>query len=63
MQKETKELEEAKARIDKLLGCAKGRERPRLTKEQLEQIAIEHTPERAKEITKMLGLKDDEVAK
>ena len=61
MQKETRKKVEIGPIVKKYLGCAKPR--PRLTKEQLEQIAIEHTPERAKEITKMLGLKDDEVAK
>jgi len=58
MQKETKELEEAKARIDKLLGCAKGRERPRLTPEQREKIAMELTEEAGEELMKEFGLKD-----
>ena len=53
MQEQVRKTVEISPIIKKFLGCAKPR--PRLTAEQLEQIAINHTPERAKEISKKYG--------
>lgn len=40
--------------LEKLKGSAKPR--PRSTREEREKIALEHTPERARQITKEFGL-------
>lgn len=44
------------ADLRKLLGSAKPR--PRLTKEEKEKIAREHTPEEARRLTKEFGFED-----
>ena len=41
--------------LEKLYGSAKGKVK-RLTKEEREKIALEHTPERAKELMHKYGL-------
>ncbi len=62
MQKEiTKKEPTNEEIIKKYLGCAKPR--PRLTKGQLEQIALNHTPKRAREISKKYGFTEDEIVK
>ena len=48
--------ERAVIALEKLKGSAKPR--PRLTQEQRDKIAREHTPERARQMTKMFGLED-----
>jgi len=44
--------------LKRLYGSTKGKEKKRLTKKEKEKIAEEHTPERAREITKRMGLED-----
>jgi len=42
--------------LEKNFGSAKGKKRKPFTKEIKERIALEHTPERAKELMKRFGL-------
>ncbi len=57
MQHESPEIKKARETLDRLFGIAKGREKPRLTDEQKEKIALEMTPEKGDALLRKYGFK------
>ncbi len=58
-----KEIKKSHPIIEKLFGCMKGKEKPRLTAEQRDKIAYEMTEEKGIKLFKEFGFSEDEIVK